>query len=151
MTDFNPNEVDDVLDQALPIPSEKLAPGSEAPASATVHVWDKDNFGVLFTIRDTNAKNLYVRMNGLIQTLKNDGWKSDWKSEGSTMPPQTQKAVVIHPVASGPGETPLCGIHGTPMTLKPAGVSKTTGRQYPAFWSCGQRDGDQYCKFKPGK
>lgn len=141
---INPQEVDDVLDQAMPLPSEKLAPGSEAPASATVHAWDKDNFGVLFTIRDTNAKNLYVRMNGLIQTLKNDGWKPDWKTEGSTMPPTTQKAVVGQPTTSQPGETPLCGIHGTPMTQRQG--------QYGMFWSCGKKNADNtWCKFKPGK
>lgn len=144
MTDFNPREVDEILDQAMPQPSEKLAPGSEAPASATVHVWDKDNFGVLFTIRDTNAKNLYVRMNGLIQTLKNDGWKPDWKTEGPTTPSTTQKAVVSQ--SSVPSATPSCGVHGTPMTWK-TGVSKKTGRPY-AFWSCGEMNNGMYCDYK---
>lgn len=46
-------------------------------------------------------------------------------------------------------EAPKCGVHGTPMTLKPAGVSKA-GRAYPAFWSCGQRNADNtYCSFRP--
>lgn len=147
MTDFNPREVDDVLDQALPIPSEKLAPGSEAPASATVHVWDKDNFGVLFTIRDTNARNLYARMNGLIQTLKNDGWKPDWKTEGSTMPPQTQKSVVSQPsVPSATPDAPICGDHHIPMTWK-SGVSKKTNRPY-GFWGCNEKTNGEWCTFK---
>lgn len=138
MTDFDTREVDEVLDQAMPLPSEKLAPGSEAPASATVHVWDKDNFGVLFTIRDTNAKNLYVRMNGLIQTLKNDGWKPDWKTEGSTMPPTTQKTVVSHPVASQPaqnGDSPVCPKHNKTMTQGQWGwYCKTKDDSAPKGW-----------------
>lgn len=146
MNTFDPREVDEVLDQALPIPSEKVAPGSEAPASATVHVWDKDNFGVLFTIRDTNAKNLYVRMQGLIQTLKNDGWKPDWKTEGSSTPPSTQKAVVGHSNEASQGNVPMCGVHGTPMTWK-TGTSKKTGRPY-AFWSCPQMNNGMYCDYK---
>lgn len=146
MNDFNPREVDEVLDEAYPKPSEKLAPGSEAPASATIHAWDVDNFGVLFTIRDTDAKNLYVRMNGLIQTLKNDGWKPDWKTEGVSTPPPVQKAVVSHSTSSVVGETPMCGTHNVPMTWK-TGVSKKTGRPY-AFWSCGEMNNGMYCDYK---
>lgn len=143
MTQFDPRDVDEVLDQAIPLPSEKIAPGSEAPASATVHVWDKDNFGVLFTIRDTNAKNLYVRMQELIQTLKNDGWKPDWKTEGVSTPPPTQKPVVSQSTTS---QAPLCGVHNVPMTWK-TGVSKKTGRPY-AFWSCGEMNNGMYCDYK---
>lgn len=157
MAQFDPREVDEVLDEAYPKPSEKLPPGSEAPASATVHVWDKDNFGVLFTIRDTNAKNLYVRMNGLIQTLKNDGWKPDWKTEGVSTPPVTQKAVVGQSTeASQKSNAPICGVHGTPMHLV-TGVYKTdtkwskAGEKYE-FWSCSEKNADgSYCKYKPGK
>lgn len=146
MTDFNPREVDEVLDEAYPKPSDKLAPGSEAPASATVHVWDKDNFGVLFTIRDTNAKNLYVRMNGLIQTLKNDGWKPDWKNEGAGMSTMKQKSIVSPSVENRQSEIPKCGVHGTLMNWK-TGVSKKTGRPY-AFWSCGEMNNGMYCDYK---
>ena len=47
---------------------------------------------------------------------------------------------------------PVCQIHNKPMTLKPAGVSKTTGKPYPAFWSCSERMPDgSFCKFKPTK
>lgn len=46
----------------------------------------------------------------------------------------------------------VCGVHGTPLVLKPAGVSKTTGKEYKAFWSCPQRNNDgSYCTFKPQK
>lgn len=45
---------------------------------------------------------------------------------------------------------PTCGIHGTPMILKPAGVSKSTGKPYPAFWSCGQKNANgTYCQYRP--
>lgn len=138
MNDFNPREVDEVLDQAIPLPSEKLAPGSEAPASATVHVWDTDNFGVLFTIRDTNAKNLYVRMQGLIQTLKNDGWKPDWKTEGSSTPPTTQKAVVGQYTGSQADENTgsrVCPKHNKAMTLGKYGwYCQTKDDSAPKGW-----------------
>ena len=138
MTQFDPREVDEVLDEAYPKPSEKIAPGSEAPASATVHVWDKDNFGVLFTIRDTNAKNLYVRMQGLIQTLKNDGWKPDWKTEGSSTPPTTQKAVVSQssvPSADENTGSRVCPKHNKAMTLGQWGwFCKTKDDSAPKGW-----------------
>ena len=41
--------------------------------------------------------------------------------------------------------TAVCPTHGTPFQLIPAGVSKTTGNPYPAFWACSQRG----CKQKP--
>lgn len=46
---------------------------------------------------------------------------------------------------------PVCGVHGTPMILKPAGVSKA-GKQYPAFYSCPQKNADgSYCSYRPPK
>lgn len=43
---------------------------------------------------------------------------------------------------------PVCQVHQVPMNLKPAGVSKT-GRAYPAFWSCGVRNGDGgFCTYR---
>ena len=47
-------------------------------------------------------------------------------------------------------ETPNCSIHGNQMMLKPAGISKTTGKPYEAFWTCPTRGTDgSYCKAKP--
>ena len=40
-----------------------------------------------------------------------------------------------------------CPVHGTPFNLIPAGVSKTSGAPYPAFWACGTRG----CKLKPAE
>ena len=45
---------------------------------------------------------------------------------------------------------PLCPVHGTPMSFKPPGISKTSGKPYQGFWSCGQRNADNsYCRAKP--
>lgn len=45
-----------------------------------------------------------------------------------------------------------CPIHNIPYTLKPGGVSKTTGKAYNAFWACsGRNDDGSYCKSKPPK
>lgn len=144
MTDFDPREVDEILDEAYPKPSEKIAPGTEAPASVTVHAWNQDNFGVMFTMRDIDMKNLYARTSNFLKVLKSEGWKPDWKTEGSTTLPPTQKAVVSQ--SSVPSATPNCGVHGTPMTWK-TGVSKKTGRPY-AFWSCGEMNNGMYCDYK---
>lgn len=43
-----------------------------------------------------------------------------------------------------------CGQHGTPWTLKPAGVSKA-GKPYNAFYTCTGKNADgSYCREKPG-
>ena len=64
------------------------------------------------------------------------------------------------PEDSGPQATPqsqvtsapTCGIHNIPMVWKAPGVSKTSGKPYPGFWSCKERNQDgSYCKFRPEK
>lgn len=46
---------------------------------------------------------------------------------------------------------PICVIHHTAMTLKPAGISKS-GRKYPAFWTCGTLLPDgTWCAFRGPK
>ena len=135
--------VDESLDKAISFPSEKKAPGAEAPASATVHAWNVDNFGVLFTIRDTDAKGLYVRINNFLKVLKAEGWKPDWKNDA----PTAQTTVVGQPT---PAEVPNCSIHGTPMQWK-SGVAKATGKPY-AFFACSQKLATgAWCNGKPLK
>lgn len=47
---------------------------------------------------------------------------------------------------------PVCKVHKTPMKLHPAGTSKTTGRAYPQFWSCGIKNTDgTFCNYRPPK
>lgn len=43
------------------------------------------------------------------------------------------------------GALPLCD-HGQPMKLVPAGISKASGKPYPAFWACAQARGQQCAK-----
>ena len=43
----------------------------------------------------------------------------------------------------------LCPDHDQAWELKPAGVSKATGKPYNAFWSCAGRTDGQFCKKKP--
>ena len=38
-----------------------------------------------------------------------------------------------------------CPVHNQPWQLVPAGVSKTSGKPYPAFWACPERG----CREKP--
>lgn len=42
-----------------------------------------------------------------------------------------------------------CPEHHTAWSLRPSGVSKATGKPYPAFYTCGQRAGDGYCRRRP--
>jgi len=43
-----------------------------------------------------------------------------------------------------------CPVHGVPWTVKAAGVSKTTGAPYSAFWKCAETNSDgSFCKEKP--
>jgi len=44
----------------------------------------------------------------------------------------------------------VCPNHGTPWSIKPAGVSKTTGKAYNAFYKCdGKNPDNSYCTKKP--
>ncbi|MFM8279712.1 MAG: Rad52/Rad22 family DNA repair protein [Candidatus Limnocylindrus sp.] len=43
----------------------------------------------------------------------------------------------------------LCPEHDQAWELKPAGVSKATGKPYSAFWSCSGRTDGKFCKQKP--
>jgi len=42
-----------------------------------------------------------------------------------------------------------CPTHGKAWVLKPGGVSRTTGKEYAPFWSCGVKDNAGWCKSKP--
>ena len=49
-------------------------------------------------------------------------------------------------------QVPMCGVHHIAMIMKPAGISKKTGKGYPAFWSCGERMEDgSFCTYRPPK
>ena len=43
----------------------------------------------------------------------------------------------------------LCPDHDQAWELKPAGISKATGKPYNAFWSCSGRTDGKFCKNKP--
>jgi hypothetical protein len=84
-----------------------------------------------------------------------------------------QPRPVVQPVMVAPGEHPaphpsndpqllkaamnlfgnlkggICPIHGEAWKLKPAGISKATNKPYNAFYSCGVKDNQGFCKAKP--
>ena len=43
-----------------------------------------------------------------------------------------------------------CPVHG-PWRAVPAGISKGSGKSYPAFWACDQDQGEERCANKPSK
>ena len=45
--------------------------------------------------------------------------------------------------------TPQCPIHGNTVTYRPSGISKSTGKPYPGFYSCTAKTPDgMFCKEK---
>ena len=115
----------------------------EAPQSISVSAYYK-GFKTIFTIRKENNKDVAVtQTTNLIDALISQGWKPSWNE-------QTNGAIKA-PVKVDPN-APVCEIHNKPMTLKPAGISKTTNKAYPAFWACSERMPDgSFCRFKPGQ
>jgi hypothetical protein len=63
------------------------------------------------------------------------------------MPALAQPAQYAQPTAQGyapaPAATPMCTCGGGPMRLVKAGISKSTGKPYRAFFSCPQPQGSQ--------
>ena len=63
------------------------------------------------------------------------------------MPAHAQPAQFAQPTAQGyapaPAATPMCTCGGGPMRLVKAGISKSTGKPYRAFFSCPQPQGSQ--------
>jgi hypothetical protein len=63
------------------------------------------------------------------------------------MPAHAQPAQYAQPAAQGyapaPAATPMCTCGGGPMRLVKAGISKSTGKPYRAFFSCPQPQGSQ--------
>jgi hypothetical protein len=56
--------------------------------------------------------------------------------------PQPQAAVTTPPVTAPAGDTHLCE-HGQPMKYIAAGISKSTGKPYKAFYACNAPRGQQ--------
>jgi hypothetical protein len=63
------------------------------------------------------------------------------------MPAHAQPTQYAQPAAQGyapaPAATPMCTCGGGPMRLVKAGISKSTGKPYRAFFSCPQPQGSQ--------
>jgi len=118
----------------------------EAPASLNVKFWIED-YGVMLTMRGTKVSTLVEQLEKIITIAKEKGWKPTWAKDNGQIPLKT-----VPPFESGSVGTlpPACPVHKTPMTWKPAGISKTTNRPYPGFFACGVRQEDgNWCNAKP--
>lgn len=67
---------------------------------------------------------------------------------GAIVAPAASSASAAAPATppAGDGAAPLCE-HGSPAKLIPAGIAKSTGKPYRAFYACAQQRGMQ-CNFK---
>ena len=67
---------------------------------------------------------------------------------------QREEFTFAQPVAASPTVSVpvqwLCPVHRKSV-IKPAGISKGSGKAYPAFWSCPEKVGDAWCDQKPPK
>ena len=111
----------------------------EAPASCSLTGYYK-GYKVMVTQRDTNklVKPYLENAMHAIDWMAENGFKASWNDDTNT------KAVIDQSVK--------CGIHGTPMQLIPAGVSKTSGKPYPAFYTCKELNADgSKCTYRPPK
>ena len=59
------------------------------------------------------------------------------------MPAHAQPAPTAQGYAPAPAATPMCICGAGPMRLVKAGISKSTGKPYRAFFSCPQPQGSQ--------
>jgi hypothetical protein len=66
-------------------------------------------------------------------------------------PPQAAAPVQdLHEGYEGGEDENVCPVHGLAWVLKPAGTSKSTGKPYPAFWTCPSTE-RPYCKAQPSQ
>ena len=138
---FDGKEVDEVMDEAEEmIPTPDMP---EAPQSIHVDAYYK-GFHAGFTIRKPSNRLVAVNeTTKLIEGLIEKGYKPSWNSETNNGHTETPK--------SDPN-APICEVHNKPMSLKPSGISKATGKRYPAFWACSERMEDgSFCRYKPAQ
>ena len=116
-------------------------PLPEAPVSITIKGYYK-GYSVLITRRkEEMSEDEITNIVKAIDNLEAKGFRPSWN--------EVTNGTVKTPVKVDPN-APICEVHQKPMTMHPAGVSKATGKSYPAFWSCQEKNADgSFCKFRP--
>ncbi len=105
---------------------------TEAPASATVKALTPQGFEVLFTIRDTDAAQLFTRLQSLVGYLEKSGYTPPAARGGKPKGPPPMQA-------PADGSAPMCPTHQKAM------------RQGKWGWYCATRDDSTesgYCGHK---
>jgi len=103
-----------------------LIPLPEAPSSANVKLWI-GGFGVMFTFRGTDDKEVLERLLKFVKGAAEQGWKPSWKEEGQAVPPTLTNDDV-------PEGAETCPIHNVKMFKKDG--------QYGPFWTHGNKRED---------
>lgn len=124
---------------------------TEAPLSIHIDTYFK-GFHAGITIRkEDNSKVPVVSIKNAVESLIEAGFEPSWNKTTSIEHLEPKAPQNAPQEATAPTAT-VCGIHGTPLTLIPAGVSKKTGKPYNSFYICNTKNADgSSCSFKPTK
>lgn len=144
---FKPEEVDPT--DNWPNPKDIGLP--EAPLSIHIDAYYK-GFHSGITIRMMDNTSIPAdRIKRAIDSLIAGGFEPSWNKEtskGFLNQTVTPRATTIP--QNGPSA--MCPIHNELLVLRPAGVSKSTGRAYPAFYACpGNNEMGEFCNYRPKK
>lgn len=104
---------------------------------------------IQWSIFTPNQKEQYV--------VRTDSWEEFVELKRKVMEEMPKNAAFPDdhgPSATPPTNTqvegPLCKVHNQAMLWRPAGISKTTGKAYPGFFSCQVKTEDgKYCNYRP--
>lgn len=91
-----------------------------------------------FVIRVDHWEELTIARDMVLRIIPSEAFPNDIGKNIATPPNKAQKPA------------PVCPVHKIPMELHMAGISKTTGKHYPAFWACPEKDENgSFCRAKP--
>ena len=114
----------------------------EAPLSLHIDAYYK-GFHTGITIRSgDNTKVPGSKIKGLIDSLIASGFEPSWNTDTNAVHSNGHTLPAVPSV--------ICGVHGMPMKLIPAGISKKTNKAYNAFYVCESLNADgTKCNWKP--
>lgn len=100
----------------------------ESPASANLKVWI-EGFGVMFTVRDTQASEVIAKILNIIALAQKKGWKPSWREEKEEVDPGWITGVGQEGTSSSAsGPAIICAVHKMVMDR-----ATKTGKPYHSY------------------